>query len=326
MQVLLAGASGVIGRVLLRLLTDQGHQVIALSRHPADESSPAVTWVAANALIKDDLLRALASFRADAVISQLTALRKPPARHRDMRRTNQLRTVGTANLIAAAQRLGARRFLTQSMMFGYGYDNQGGRLRTETDPFAPRRTGPFEEHLAAMRQNEERVLSDPEFDGVALRYGLFYGGAASQTLLTGVQKHALPVLAGDAAPLSFVHVEDAAAATMAALTADSVGGQAFNVADDEPVSWTTFVTHMAERAGAATPLRLPAWVLQLAAPYGRVILEGGVCIFSAKARQDLNWTPIYRNIRQGIDAAMPRQNLVSRQISKKAKGDHGHAA
>jgi nucleoside-diphosphate-sugar epimerase len=304
MRMLLAGASGVIGRELLRLLTDQGNQVIALSRHPVDEPSAAVTWVAADALIKDDLLGALAPYTADAVISQLTALRKPPARHRDMRRTNQLRTVGTANLIAAARRLGARRFLTQSMMFGYGYDNQRGRLRTEADPFAPQGTGPFEEHLAAMRQNEERVLADPEFEGVALRYGLFYGGAASQTLLTGVERRALPVLAGDVAPLSFVHVEDAAAATMAALTANSVGGQAFNIADDEPASWTTFVTYMAERAGAPTPRRLPAWVLQLTAPYGKVILEGGVCISSAKARHELNWTPIHRNVRDGIDAAM----------------------
>jgi nucleoside-diphosphate-sugar epimerase len=312
MRVLVAGASGVIGRVLLRLLVDHGHQVIALSRHPADEPSPAVTWVAADALIKDELLEALAPFSADAVISQLTALRKPPARHRDMRQTNQLRTVGTANLIAAARRLGAQRFLTQSMMFGYGYDNQGGRLHTEADPFAPPGSGPFEEHLAAMRVNEERVLGDPEFDGIALRYGLFYGGAASEPLLTGVQKRALPVLAGHVEPLSFVHLEDAAAATMAALTAPSVGGQAFNIADDEPASWTTFVTYTAERAGAPRPLRLPAWVLRLAAPYGRVILEGGVCISSAKARQKLNWTPIYRNIRQGIDAAMA--------------GDHGRAA
>ena len=304
MRVLLAGASGVIGRVLLRLLTDQGHQVIALSRHPSDEQSPAVRWVAADALNKDDLLAALAPYRADAVISQLTALRKPPARHRDMRQTNRLRTIGTANPVAAARRLGAGRFLTQSMMFGYGYDNQGGRLRTETEPFGPRRSGRFEEHLAAMRKNEELILGDAEFDGIALRYGLFYGGAASQPLLTGVQKRTLPVLAGHVEPLSFVHLEDAAAATVAAMTADSVGGQAFNIADDEPASWTTFVSYTAERAGAPPPRRLPAWVLQLAAPYGRVILEGGVCISSAKAREKLSWRPIYRNVRQGIDAAM----------------------
>jgi nucleoside-diphosphate-sugar epimerase len=301
MRVLVAGASGVVGRPLVDGLLANGHDVIALSRRPSAGSQPrrGVTEVTANAFIAEDLFRALANERADAVVSELTALKKPPSQHRHLAETNRLRTVGTANLLRAAKQLGARRFVTQSMMFGYGYDNQGSRLRLESEPFAPPRSGPFEQHLSAMRENEDRVLGDHDLDGIALRYGLFYGGGASDMLLDGVRKRTIPVT-GDASPLSFVHVDDAATATVAALQRGAAG-QAFNVADEEPVSWTTFVCYVASRVGAPRPIRVPRWLISLIAPYAKVIFDGGVCISTAKAQESLGWTPVYRSYRDGIE-------------------------
>jgi nucleoside-diphosphate-sugar epimerase len=282
-------------------LLANGHEVIALSRRPIAGSKPrlGVTEVTANALIAEDLFRVLADERADAVISELTALKKPPSQHRHMAETNRLRTLGTANLLHIAKQLGARRFITQSMMFGYGYDNQGSRLRLESEPFAPTRSGYFEQHLAAMRENENRVMNDHDLEGIALRYGLLYGGTASEMLLNGIRKRTIPVFT-DASPLSFVHVDDAAGATVAALERGGAG-QAFNVADDEPVSWTTFVSYAASRAGAPPPRRVPRWLVRLIAPYAKVIFDGGVCVCTGKAKELLGWTPAYHSYRDGLE-------------------------
>ena len=320
MRTLIAGASGVVGRPLVDALLANGHEVIALSRRPSACSKPrlGVTEVTANALIAEDLFRALANERADAVISELTALKKPPSQHRHMAETNRLRTLGTANLLQVAKQLGARRFVTQSMMFGYGYDNQGSRLRLESERFAPTRSGPFEQHLSAMRENENRVLDDHDLEGVALRYGLFYGGAASGMLLNGVRERTIPVLA-DASPLSIIQVDDAAAATVAALERGGAG-QAFNVADDEPVSWTTFVSYVASRAGAPPPLRVPRWLVRLIAPYAKVIFGGGVCVSTGKAKELLGWTPAYRSYRDGIEDLIDSRADARDRRSRNAHG------
>ena len=300
MRVLVAGASGAIGRPLVTALLARGYTVISLSRHSVWSSgTPGLTEVSADVLAADDLLRALSGEQADVVVSQLTALKKLPSQHRHMAATNRLRTTGTGNLLMAAKQLGARRFVSQSMMFGYGYDNQGDRLRLETDPFAPRRSGPFEQHLAAMRENEDRVLGDPDVEGLTLRYGLFYGGPASEALLSGVRKRSIPVL-GNASPLSMIHVLDAAAATVAAVQSPAAGSAAFNVADDEPVSWTDFVRYVAKEAGAPAPRRVPGWLVGLFAPYAKAILEGGICLSNAKAKDLLGWRPSYPSYRQGV--------------------------
>ena len=126
--------------------------------------------------------------RCDAVISQLTAMKKEPLRHQDMAAANRLRIEGTANLLDIAKRVGAGRFVTQSMVFGYGYGDFGGRALTQADPFAPPGHGRFEEHLAAMRSGEQQVLDGPHVEGIALRYGLFYGpGPAGDALVDGLR-------------------------------------------------------------------------------------------------------------------------------------------
>jgi nucleoside-diphosphate-sugar epimerase len=297
MRIFVAGATGTIGASLVEKLLISGHEVIGLCRRASSQAE--VRWVTADVLDRDGLLRAVSGVRADAVISELSALKKLPARHRDMAATNTLRTRGTANLLEAARQIGARRFVTQSMMFGYGYDDQGRRLRRESEQFAPERQDPWEPHLAAMRENERMVLTDHSVEGVVLRYALFYGARASQPLIDGVAHRKLPVLA-NASPLSWIHIDDAAWATVAALERGEAG-HAYNIADDEPVSWTDFISYLARALGAPRPRRLPNWLLKMFAPYAHAPLQGGVCLANDKAKQQLHWRPAIPTYRLGLD-------------------------
>ncbi|MBO0817178.1 MAG: NAD(P)-dependent oxidoreductase, partial [Actinobacteria bacterium] len=252
MRVLLAGASGAIGMPLIRQLHAAGHDVLAVHRSAPGGSRLAATGatpVQADVLSGPGLLRALAGQRADAVICELTALKKPPARHQHMAATNRLRTEGTANLLAAARQLGARRFITQSMVFGYGYGDWGGQVLTEADPFGPPGRGRFEDHLAAMRSNEQQAFTAAGLDGIALRYGLFYGpGPACDAMIDGLRRRRIP-LARNSGVLPWVYIDDAAAATVAALERGEPGA-AYNIADDEPVSLATLLTALASAVGA----------------------------------------------------------------------------
>jgi len=308
-QVFVAGATGTIGVPLLAALLARGHDVIGLRHHDGtggDRKETRVRWITADVLDRAALLRAVDGCQADAIISELTSLKKPPARHRDMAITNRLRTQGTANLLEVAREIGARRFVIQSMMFGYGYADQGSRLRREEDPFAPPGNSPFERHLAAMRDNEQQVLTAADLQGIALRYALFYGAGASWTLVDGVARRKLPVLAG-ASPLSWVHVDDAVSATVAALE-DGLAGQAYNVADDEPVSWTDFVGYLSRKLGAPSPRTVPSWLLALLAPYAHAVLRGGICIANDKAKTELHWRPATSTFRLGLDQIAARVN------------------
>ena len=301
MRVLVAGASGAIGMPLIRRLAAAGHEVLAVHRSPENQARLAAAGAApirADVLRRDHLLRALAGQQADAVISELTALRKTPMAHKDMAATNALRTEGTRNLIAAARQLGARRFLTQSMVFGYGYGDWGGRVLTEADPFGPPGRGRFEEHMAAMRSNEEQVVTAAGLGGIALRYGLFYGpGPASDTLVDGLRRRRLPVVRHSGV-LPWVYVDDAATATVAALERGEPG-TAYNITDSEPVSLTTMMTAIAEAVGAPRPRVVPGWLLT-AAPYARAVAAGGLRVSGARAVAELGWMPQAPTYRQGV--------------------------
>ncbi|HET7357570.1 MAG TPA: NAD(P)-dependent oxidoreductase [Nocardioidaceae bacterium] len=301
MKVLLAGAGGAIGLPLTHQLLEHGHDVTALTRSDRSHDrlrALGVRPVAADVLDWDSLGPALDGVKADAVVHQLTELRKPPVFHRGMRGTDRLRDLGTRNLVRAAGLVGASRFVTQSMLFGYGYDDAGGKVYTEQDPFAPPGRGRFEEHLAAMRTNERLVLGNPELDGIALRYGLFYGvGAADDQMVAAIRKRQLPVLR-EAGPLSWVYLDDAVSATVAALERGR-SGEAFNVVDDEPVSWTVLMTELARALDTRPPLALPGWALA-ATPYIRTVMRGGVCASNAKARRELGWAPQVPSYRDGV--------------------------
>jgi nucleoside-diphosphate-sugar epimerase len=300
MKVLFAGATGAIGIPITRRLLAHGHQVLGLSRDPAGagrlEALGAVP-VVADALDRDRLLRAVEGNRADAVVHELTALRKPPLRHSGMALTNRLRTQGTTNLLAAAEALGARRFLTQSVIFGYGYRDHGPRPLTEQDPFGWPAGDGCDPHVAAMLSTERQAFSAPE--GIALRYGLLYGGDTAQVRVL-LARRRLPVARGGV--LGWVHHEDAAAATVAALE-HGRAGQAYNVVDDLPAGWQEVYTAMAAALGAPPPRRLPRWLLRLAAPYVASFVVGtSMHVANAKARTELGWRPTYPTYRAGVRA------------------------
>ena len=299
MRVLLAGASGALGMPLIRQLHAVGHEVIAIHKFPGSRGRLAATGatpVQVDVLDREALLTALAGQRADAVISELSALKKTPIQHKDLALTNRLRIEGTANLIAAARQLGARRFLNQSMVFGYGYGDFNGRVLTEADPFGPPGRGRFEEHVGAMRDGEHQVFDADGLDGIALRYGLLYGpGPASDVMVDSLRHRKLPVVKNSGVQ-PWAYIDDAAAATAAALERGQPGA-AYNIADDQPVSITTLLTAMAQAIGTPPPRAVPGWLLT-AVPYAKAVFVGGLRVSNAKAVAELNWVlkaPTYRD-------------------------------
>ena len=296
MKVLLAGASGAIGSPLTRQLVAHDHRVLGLTRDwdgARRLQALGATPVVADALDRDGLLRAVDGLAADAVIHELTALRKPPLRHRGMALTNRLRTEGTANLLAAAEALGARRFLTQSVIFGYGYRDHGPRLLTEEDPFGLPAGDACDPHVAAMRSTEQQAFGAP--GGIALRYG-----RDAERVGDLLARRRLPVAKGGV--LGWVHHDDAAAATVAALERGRPG-QAYNVVDDLPATWWEVYTTMAKALGAPPPRRLPDRLLRLAAPYVASFVVGtSMRVSNAKATAELGWRPLYPHYRAGVHA------------------------
>lgn len=215
MKVLLAGASGALGVPITRQLIQHDHEVLGLARDPVGRNrllELGITPVIADALDRDALLQALEGQSADAVIHELTALRKASPRHSGMTLTNRLRTEGTTNLLAAARQLGAPRFITQSIILGYGYRDHGNQLLTEEAPFGVPQGDACDPHLEAMRSTEQQAFTAPE--GIALRYGMLYGGDAEQ-MRTQLASRKVPAVTGGT--LGWIHHEDAAAATVAAL-------------------------------------------------------------------------------------------------------------
>jgi nucleoside-diphosphate-sugar epimerase len=300
MNVLLAGADGALGTPLTRLLLARGHTVLGLIRNPSGVPvlrSRGVEPIVADALDREGLLRAVDHHSADAVIHELTALKKPPLGAGNMTMTNRLRTEGTANLLAAAARVGANRIVTQSIVLGYGFRNHGDHVLTEADPFGIPAGDLTDETVAALRAAEAQTFGAPE--GIALRYGLLYGGDAPQ-IRPMLAKRRVPVAAGG--PLGWIHHLDAAAATVAALERGRPG-QAYNVVDDQPATWNEIFTAMAAAFGAPPPRRVPHWLLRLLAPYvGMVIVDTSLRVSNAKAKTELGWQPRFRNYREGIAA------------------------
>jgi nucleoside-diphosphate-sugar epimerase len=238
---------------------------------------------------------------ADAVIHELTALRKAPTRHSGMVLTDRLRIEGTTNLLAAAESLGAPRFLTQSIILGYGYRDHGNHVLTEAEPFGRPAGQPGDPHVVAMASTEQQAFGAPI--GIALRYGLLYGGDAEQ-MRPLLARRGLPISKGGL--LGWIHHDDAAAATVAALE-NGRAGNAYNIVDDEPATWAQVYTAMAAAFDAPPPRRLPRWLFRLAAPYvASFAVDTSMRVSNAKARLELDWKPAFRSYREGIEAAPAR--------------------
>ncbi|GIH13577.1 NAD-dependent epimerase/dehydratase family protein [Rugosimonospora africana] len=302
MKVLLAGASGAIGAPLTRMLIEAGHEVLGLSRSEASGRrlrELGATPLLADAMDREALLRAVRGQSADAVIHELTALKRPPSRHKDLFGTDKLRVAGTANLLAAARELGATRFVTQSIVYGYGYRDHGTRPLTEANPFGELDGSAFDAHVRAMVSTEQQAFEAPGIEGVALRYGGFYGpGAGTEAVGKLLRRRAFPVPRNGGGYLPWIYLDDAASATVAALEKGRAG-QAYNIVDEQPVRIGDFLDELAVAYRAPKPMRVPDALLRVM-PYAHTFVNMSMRVSTDKARRELGWQPAVRTYRDGI--------------------------
>jgi nucleoside-diphosphate-sugar epimerase len=303
MRVLLAGASGTLGRALVPQLIAAGHVVIGITRGSAGADrlrAMGADPVIADVLDRDRLLAALEGRSADAVLHELTDLTRPPLRFSGMDGTNRLRETGTAHLIDAARAVGATRMLTQSIVFGYGFDHRDRAVLDETAPFGEPEHTRFDPTTAALRSTEQQVFAADGIEGIALRYGLFYGLDAGM-IGPMVRRRMLPVADHDGL-IPYVHHEDAASATVSALT-NGVAGSAYDIADSGS-SWRHYVEVGARAFGAPRPLVLPKGLLRLAMPYAaQLMTRMDLSVSSERAARDLGWSPRYPSVDEGWPAS-----------------------
>jgi nucleoside-diphosphate-sugar epimerase len=303
MKVLIAGATGAIGIPLVRTLRAAGHEILGITRSPAGAAKLRAAGyqpIVADAMDRPALLTALNGVSADVVVHELTALAKAPARHSDMTETNRLRTEGTKNLLDAARAVGAGKFVTQSIVLGYGYTDHGDKLVTEDDSFGRPNSGKADPHVAAMLANEHMVDEAEGITGISLRYGLFYG-ADVQNYAKMLRKRKVPIPTKRTGALSWIHIDDAASATAAAVEVGTAG--AYNIVDDQPASWSEMFTAMATAVGAPAPRALPAGLIRLAAPYvAAIVLDTTLRVSNAKAKAELGWKPEYPTLKEGLCA------------------------
>ena len=306
MRVFVAGATGVVGRQLIPQLVEAGHSVVGTTR-----SRPRVEWLrstGAEAVVVEPLDRAammaaVELARPDAVVSELTALsREFDLRHfdRTFAVTNDLRTRGTDILVEAARAAGARRLIAQSYA-GWPYARTGGPVKAESDALDPDPPAAMRETFAAIVHEERAVTEAPGLEGLALRYGGLYGPGTSlngeQAALVRARK--LPIVGGGTGVWSFLHVADAAAATVAALDRGAPG--VYNIVDDDPAPVSEWLPHLAAELGARPPRRVPAWVARFAiGEAGIVLMTEARGASNAKARAELGWTPRYPSWRDGF--------------------------
>ncbi len=310
MRIFLAGATGALGSRLVPLLVDAGHQVTGTTRSPAKADAlraagaePAVV----DGLDRDAIVAAIVAARPDAIVHQLTAL----SRLGNMRDfdaefalTNRLRTEGTDHLLAGARAAGVGRFVAQSYA-GWPYARGGGAVKTEDDPLDPDPVPSMSETHAAIRRLEAAVTGA---GGIVLRYGGFYGPGSGMARdgeqLELIRRRRFPVVGDGGGVWSFVHVDDAAAATLAALERGAPGA-IYNVVDDDPAPVRDWLPALAGAAGAKPPRRLPRWFARLAAGEAvATLMTESSGASNAKARSELGWRPAYPSWRDGFRAVL----------------------
>jgi nucleoside-diphosphate-sugar epimerase len=309
MRVFVAGASGAIGRPLVRQLVRAGHEVSGTTRR--QEKRGEIEDSGGTAIVLDvfdlpALETAVKRAEPEVVINQLTSLPEDyNPKKIDYGPTNRVRSEGGANLMRAALAAGAGRYVTQSIAFMYA--PEGGPVKDEgARPFedAP---APFREGVQGLLAHEREVLGTDGIDGIVLRYGQFYGPGTyydrGGAIEREVARRRLPVIGAGTGIASFIHVDDAAGATVAALDRGAPG--IYNVCDDEPAPMREWLPVYADALGAKPPRRVPAWLARLVA--GRVAVEFGVNLRGAsneKARRELGWKPRYATWRDGFREAL----------------------
>jgi nucleoside-diphosphate-sugar epimerase len=304
MRVFVAGASGAIGTRLVARLIERGHEVTGTSRSP--ERADRLRALGAQPVVLDLLQReavieAVAAVKPDAIVHEATALahvRFSRNLDRTFAQTNRLRTEGTDALVAAARAADVRRFVAQSFA-SFRYAREGGPVKTEDDPLDPAPVSTTRETNAAMRHLESAVT---DAGGIALRYGGFYG-APNDGLLDPVRKRQFPIVGDGGGVSSFIHLDDAAAATVLALERDG-GAAVYNIVDDEPAPVREWLPVLASVLGAKPPRRFPRWLARVfAGDAGVVMGTEARGASNAKAKRELGWTLRYPSWREGFPAA-----------------------
>ncbi|MDX6627144.1 MAG: hypothetical protein QOE56_2133 [Solirubrobacterales bacterium] len=305
MKVFVAGATGAIGRALVPKLVAAGHGVTGMTRR--EERAAKLREAGAAAVVcdvydKDALREAVGAAAPEVVVHALTALpQKFNPRSDYLAETNRIRREGTRNLVAAAQAAGARRIVAESVAFFY--EPEGDWIKGEDAPLFRDPVGRFGPALEALTELEGQVRGAEGIKGVVLRFGWFYGAgtyyAPGGSLAEETMKRRNPIVGGGSGFFSFVHIEDAAEAIVAALERGIPG--AYNIVDDEPAPSRDWLPVYAEALGAKPPRRLPAWLVRLVA--GKALTEVALQMrgaSNAKAKRELGWQPSHPSWRQGF--------------------------
>lgn len=308
MKVLVTGGTGAIGKFLLPLLLENKHEVVALTRSvtkAAELEDTGVSAVIADPLDKQKLTAMVRRAEPEVIIHQLTALTGAGNFRKfdqEFALTNRFRTEVTDTLLAAGRTIGTRRFIAQSYC-GWPYARKGGPVKTEEDPLDPKPLESFTKTLAAIRYLEDKVRSAAPIEVLALRYGMLYGPGTAigkgGTILKMTRKRRFPIMGGGGGVWSFIHLLDAARATLAAMSHGGPG--VFNIVDDEPAKVATWLPALAKAIDAKPPYRIPYWLGEI------IIGKAGMPIMTqvrggsnAKAKRELKWTPIYPSWRIGF--------------------------
>ena len=312
MRIFIAGASGAIGRRLVPLLVSKGHSVIGTTRTPGktDELRAAgARPVVLDALDGDAVVEALVRAEPEVVVHQLTAL----AGFTDFRRfdqgfatTNRMRTEGTDNILAGMRELEVRRLVAQSFA-GWPHARTGGPVKTEDAPLDQHPPEALRRTLEAILYLERSVLQTDGVQGTVLRYGGFYGPGTSLgkggVQLESVQRRRFPIVAGGTGVTSFIHIDDAATATLEAIGRGKPG--LYNIVDDDPAPVAEWLPALAAAIGAKPPRRVPAWVARLmVGEHGVVLMRDARGASNAKAKRDLGWKLAYPSWRDGFQRGL----------------------
>jgi nucleoside-diphosphate-sugar epimerase len=306
MRVFVAGATGAIGKQLVPRLVRAGHEVTGMTRSESKRAmldELGAEAVVADALDPDQVADAVARARPDVIVHQLTAIAALDFRHFDraFALTNRLRSEGTDHLLSAGQAVGVKRFVAQSY-FG-GYARTGQPIKTEEYPLDPSPPREMRQTAAAIRHLEEAVLGAQWTEGIVLRYGGFYGPGTSLApggdLYEVVRQRKFPIVGAGGGVWSFIHVADAADATVAAIERGRRG--IYNVVDDDPARVAEWLPTLADKLGAKKPMRVPRFIGRLlAGEVGAVMMTECRGASNAKAKRELAWRPAHPSWREGF--------------------------
>ena len=309
MKVFVAGATGALGRPLVKQLVERGHEVTGMTRSESKTEllrELGARPVVADALDPDGVARAVAEADPDVIVHQLTAISdfNPRRMERDFAPTNELRTKGTDHLLAAGRAVGVKRFVAQSFA-PWPYARTGGMVKSENDPLDTAPPAQVRTTVEAIKYLERAVIGADWTEGIALRYGGFYGPGTSIGLsplgeqVEMIRERKLPIAGKGTGTWSFIHIEDAAGATVEAVEHGTRG--VYNVVDDEPAPIAEWLPELAKAVGAKPPRHVPLWLARLAGGKVAAIMMSDLRGQSnKKAKRELGWQPRYPTWREGF--------------------------